>query len=212
MALFEGKVDSKGREKYTVEEIRNDIKKLESHMSKLELRQLLNLKAKDSLRRFIILLLNKFFRKEGLYCIGSSIYDRVMNEVDILIFSEKRGDCVGSFFVEFGEPEGPTYEEKTKRVMERNQQGGAYVKYAFKIVKEEEKERVLPSSENNVPIYYIAMPDTLVYHSIITYALPGAEVMDLKDHPLLQKLLSQLSSEEATGNSIKRIRSGARDS
>jgi hypothetical protein len=198
MALFEGKFDFEGREKYATEEIKTDIKKVESHLSKLKPEQVMELKVNEPIRSYSIWLLNECL-KEDFCVIGSSLYDRIINGVDILLLSKERGDCIAALVVELGERDegGPIYEERLKKVRERNLQGGAYVKYAFKIVREEGKARIVPSSQNHVPTFYIALPETQIYDAIKIMAIPGGKRGSLKDLPLLQNFLSKLIPDDA---------------
>lgn len=172
MELFEGKDDYKGREKYTAENIKRDIENVKNRIHEIGLEQFLRTKEHEVPRLFSIYLLNKSLGKD-FYAIGASMYDRIINEVDIFLISKDKGECVAAFIVELGERggPGPVYEEKRKRVIERNMKGGAYIKYAFKVVKENGKTYVAPSSQEHVPIYYVAHPEDIIYSAVKEMAI-----------------------------------------
>jgi hypothetical protein len=173
MAMFKDETNFEGREKYTVEEIMADLEKVEDHLSKLTPQEFTEFSESRLLRKYLLYLINKFMRlKEDFYVVGASLYDQVLNDVDILIVPKDTSASPLAVNIRWEKGES-TSEERKRKGMEKNAQGGVHVKYAFKIIEEGTETKMVPSSLTNVPIIYTDMPKEEVYRAIKSLAFPG---------------------------------------
>ena len=103
-------------------------------------------------------LFQKYLGKDFIV-VRSSKYDDVKNGVDNVIVDRHNGNLVCAFDeVSVSEEGDPVFEEKKSRVMIKNAQGGAKLKYGFSI----KDQKITLGPINNIPIFYLAMsPDKI---------------------------------------------------
>lgn len=91
--------------------------------------------------------------------VRSSKYDDVKNGVDNVIVDRQSGNSVCAFDeVSVNEEGDPVFEEKKNRIMIKNAQGGAKLKYGFSV----KDQKITLGAVNNIPIFYLAMsPDKI---------------------------------------------------
>lgn len=94
----------------------------------------------------------------------SSEYDDVKNGIDNVIVDRRGGNLVCAFD-EVGEESGSVFEKKKNRVITKNAQGGARLKYGFSI----SNNRVTLGAINNIPIFYLAMSPAKIEEALQSF-------------------------------------------
>ncbi len=87
----------------------------------------------------------------------SSPHDDRTNKVDTVILDRATGNLVCAFD-EVGATSGADFEKKQNLVQEHNLKGGASLKYGIGIDEREKNGKVILSSADRLPLFYIALP------------------------------------------------------
>lgn len=89
--------------------------------------------------------------------VRASLHDDRRNKVDTLILDRKTGNLVCAFD-EVGDTSGVDYEKKLWNVQKHNIDGGAALKYGIRSETINGRKVIIPSTAENIPIFYIALP------------------------------------------------------
>ncbi|MGB9762983.1 MAG: hypothetical protein ACPLW7_03105 [Minisyncoccia bacterium] len=101
---------------------------------------------------FILINLYKFL-KEDFIIVRSSYYDDVDNGVDTIILDKQSGNIVcaldesSSFSINF--------DEKKKKILEKNLKGGARLQYGLQLEKQNNKTIIKGTPVKNIPLFYL---------------------------------------------------------
>ncbi len=165
------------------------------------------------------------FLKDRFIILRSSSFDDVYNKVDTLIIDKETGNVVCAFD-EVADVLRTRYHEKRENVMRINKKGGARLKYGLELkeVKKGNQElEVKFSSLKNLPIFYIALPEGVVFNGIKNFNshlenLSNEEkiiflyfidriknqIKELKERKLNRKLWERINTFEESLNKIEK--------
>lgn len=116
-------------------------------------------KAGEQLEMIKTAILNKFLY-EKFYVVRASLYDDIFNKVDNVILNKNTGEIICAFD-EVEDIKGEKFKEKKEKVLLRNQRGVA-LKYGLKL----ENNQIKLTSIENLPIFYIALPNEYLEKAI----------------------------------------------
>lgn len=152
---------------YSLEAIENDEKKIEELERKWRQEQPEREKKESSGEKLEMLktsIFHKFLGKD-FFVMRSSIYDDVKNKVDNLIIEKETGNPVCAFD-EVAAIGGPKLEEKREKILDINLKGGGNLKYGLKVEKGNGKKEIKLILEKNIPIFYLALPQSEIEKGI----------------------------------------------
>ena len=135
----------------------------------------------ELLERLVVAVLYKYLR-DRFIVLRSSYHDDVRNKVDTVVVDKDTGNVVCAFD-EVADLYGMRRGTKEEEIRRRNREkGGAYLKYGLSVErKNKEKLEIKLSSAKNLPIFYIALSEGLVYQGIKKFN------PDLKNFPQEEK-------------------------
>ncbi len=87
----------------------------------------------------------------------TSPHDDRAHKADVVILDRKTGSLVCAFD-EIGDISSPRYEEKLTLVRDRNLAGGISLKYGIGVHREQDQEKIVPSTAEHLPLFYIVVP------------------------------------------------------
>lgn len=93
------------------------------------------------------------FARENFLIVRTSLYDDIENKVDNFILDSKTGNPVCAYDELVG-TSGERFEEKQKKIVEINREGGAKLKYGLTLKGNEWAKGTI----KNIPIFYLAFP------------------------------------------------------
>ncbi|MGB9681186.1 MAG: hypothetical protein ACPLXL_01425 [Minisyncoccia bacterium] len=150
----------------------------------------LSFKPSEKLEMFKFAIFNKFLSKKGI-TLRSSRYDDVKNGFDNLILEKESGNVICALD-EICNIKGPYYEEKVKKFLEKNKiQEGAKIKYGLKFQKEKEKFLIKKCQLQNVPLFYISLPQESLEKGTKTF-IPNLEEYADYEKKIMKYFISSL--------------------
>ena len=133
------------------------------------------------------------FLKEYFLTLRTSVHDDLKNGVDNLIIDKKTGNLIGAFD-EVADTNGPVFQEKQNRILDRNLNGGVSVKYGFAM---SENGKIVPvEAQNNVPIFHLALSQTDLERGLAEVDFSGEK--SSFERGLFKKFLDSIVSQILT--------------
>lgn len=123
----------------------------------------------------------------------SSPHDDWVNKVDTVVLDRETGNLICAFD-EVGDISGPNYEKKQRIVQEHNLKGGASLKYGIGIDEKDGRKNVVMSFEDNIPIFYVALPKDHIDEGISKF-VPDATIQSDFEKQLFTYFVSTLSAQ-----------------
>lgn len=105
----------------------------------------------ERLERMKTVILNKFLGENAIV-VRSSEYDDIINGVDNVLVDREDGKVICAFD-EVCDTNSEIFKVKKEKILKRNEEGGAKIKYCPKI----KEGKVLIGSVENIPIFYLAL-------------------------------------------------------
>lgn len=148
---------------------------------------------------------------EGFVAVRSSGYDDIKNGVDNLILEKKTGNIVCAL----DEVAGRGVESKENKVSEINKQDGASLKYGLKYEpevskssgKREVKMALKLGKVENIPLFYLALPQKLIQEGIRNFN-PSLSESSLAEQKIFQYFTQSMQVQlERTRGSVGGFRS-----
>jgi len=142
---------------YDAEEVerdeRNTIKRIErmNHKNFSEIEKEKPKKTGEQMEIFATAIFHKFLGKDFIVA-RTSHYDDTKNGVDNIILDKKTGETICSFD-EVGDTHGERFKRKREKVLDRNIDGGAKLKYGLGM----ENNKIVLEPKDNIPIFYLAL-------------------------------------------------------
>jgi len=116
-------------------------------------------KSGEQFEMLVTSIFNKFLG-EKFIIVRSAAYDDIRNKVDNLILDKETGNIVCAFD-EVGDSSGLRFEEKKKKILERNQRGCS-IRYGLGI----QKGKLTLENRENIPIFYLALSKESIKNGI----------------------------------------------
>lgn len=155
----------------------------------------------ELLERYVVALFNKHFG-EYFIVVRTSLPDDLFGHADNLIIDRETNIPICALD-EVSVSEGPTFEGKAKKVFTRNLErqgtkGGVRIKYGFSVSPEGIKLREL----KNVPLFYLALQEELLYQGIKEFS-PSEREVSPSEKEILNSFFTSLQSQIAKLHSEK---------
>ncbi len=110
----------------------------------------------------------------------SSPHDDYVNKVDTILLDRKTGTLVCAFD-EIGDTMNADYQHKLETVKQHNLKGGAALKYGLAVKAQEgEKRKIIPSSVEHIPLFYIALNQDRIEKGIREFMPDGQSEVEKK--------------------------------
>ena len=101
---------------------------------------------------FILANLYKFLG-DNFIIVRSSYYDDIDNGVDTIVFDKKSGNIICAF--DETSAFSPHFEEKKKKILKKNINGGVRLKYGLKLERTNNSTDIKGAPVQNIPIFYL---------------------------------------------------------
>lgn len=110
----------------------------------------------ERLERMKTVVLNKFLEKYAVV-IRTSEYDDIINGVDNILVDREDGKIICAFD-EVCDTNSEIFQKKREKILRRNEEGGARLKYCPKI----KEDKFSIESVENIPIFYLALNEEIL--------------------------------------------------
>lgn len=110
----------------------------------------------ERLEKLKTITFNKFLGESAI-CVRSSEYDDIINGVDNILVDRQTGKIICAFD-EVCDINREIFQKKKEKILEKNREGGAKLKYCPKI----ENGKISFGRVENIPIFYIALSEEIL--------------------------------------------------
>ena len=130
---------------------------------------------------------------EQFIVVRTSPHDDRANKADVVILDQKTGSLVCAFD-EVGDASGPIYEEKQTLVRDRNLAGGVSLKYGIGVHTGQGRKEIVPSAEEHLPLFYIAVPSDRIRKGIKEFVADPVQQSEFEER-LFSYFLATISAQ-----------------
>lgn len=172
-------------------EIREYERKWYKGLSESEIRKQKLEQAGEKLEMLKTAIFNKNLSEDFIVARTSS-HDDIKNGIDNIVLERETGNLVCALD-EVSEISGPIFEEKKKKVLDKNRRGDGKLKYGIKL----EKGRISLGKIENLPIFYLALPQRYLEKGIEEF-IPSFEKKSEYETNIFYWFISSIDSQIKT--------------